>query len=208
MTAQGREVVGGRGHLCHAGVHHLLDGPVVRQTSLPQPDPALAQALDGRRVVTDKKNGAALSCNIRHLAKAFLLKLGVADGQDLVNYEDLRFEMCRDGEGETDVHAARVMLHRRVDEPLHLGEGHDLVEPGSDFRALHAEDRSVQEHVVPAGQFGVKSGANLQERGDAPAQDGAAGGGFGDAREQLEQGGLARAVAADDAHHFPGLNRE
>ena len=38
-------------------------------------------------------------------------------------------------ESQTDVHAAAISLHRRVQELLHLGKGHDLVELLLDLRA-------------------------------------------------------------------------
>ncbi len=60
--------------------------------------------------------------------EAALLERLVADAEHLVDEQDLRLEVRRDGERETDVHAARVPLHRRVDEPLDLGELDDVVE--------------------------------------------------------------------------------
>ena len=45
----------------------------------------------------------------------------------------------------------------------------------------------------------MKAGADLEQAGDAAAKIDAAGGRLGDAAEDLEQGGLAGAVAADDA---------
>ena len=54
----------------------------------------------------------------------------------------------------------------------------------------------------------MKPGADFKERRDAPAHDRAAGRGLGDAGEELEQRRFASAVAADDAQHFSGLDRE
>ena len=52
----------------------------------------------------------------------------VADGEHLVDEQDLRLEVRGDREREPHVHPARVALHRRVEEPLDLGELDDLVE--------------------------------------------------------------------------------
>ena len=46
------------------------------------------------------------------LPEAFPLERGVADGEHFVHQEDLRLEMGRHGEGEPEVHAARVALDR------------------------------------------------------------------------------------------------
>ena len=52
----------------------------------------------------------------------------------------------------------------------------------------------------------MEAGADLQQAADAPADLDLAGGGGGDAREDLEQGALAGAVAADDAEDFALLD--
>ena len=77
--------------------------------------------------------------------------------------------MRGDGEGEPQLHAARVALDRRVDEPLDLGELDDLVELALDLAPPHAEDRAVEEDVLAAGQVGVEAGADLEQRADAAA---------------------------------------
>src|SRR5678815_3204350 len=61
----------------------------------------------------------------------------------------------------------RVPLHRRVDEPLDLGERHDLVELADDLLPMHAEDRAVEEHLLAPGQIGMESRTDLEQRADA-----------------------------------------
>ena len=94
----------------------------------------------------------------------------------------------------------RVALDRRVEEPLDLGEGDDLVELARDLGARHAEDGAVEVDVLAAGQLGVKAGADFEQarrrgRGSStrPSRR------LGDARQDLQQRALAGAVAADDA---------
>ena len=52
----------------------------------------------------------------------------------------------------------------------------------------------------------MKAGADFQQAGDAAIDRNPAGGGFGDAAEDLEQGRLAGAIAANDADSVAGLN--
>ena len=106
------------------------------------------------------------SRDLRHLAEALLLELGVADGEHLVDDQDLGFQMRRDGEGEPHIHARRVALDRRVEKFLDLGEGDDLVELPFDLGAAHAEDGAVEKDVFAAGQFGMKAGADFEQAGD------------------------------------------
>ena len=119
--------------------------------------------------------------------------------------------MRRHGERQPHVHPARVALHRRVEEPLDLGERDDLVELARDLGAAHAEDRAVQEDVLAAGQLRVEPGPDLQQASRrarrivrVPV------GRLGDAREDLQQRALAGAVAADDADDLalPGPRSE
>lgn len=51
--------------------------------------------------------------------------------------------MRDDREGRAHVHAATVAFHRGVDKLLHLGEGDNFINLLPDFRADHAEDRTV-----------------------------------------------------------------
>ena len=59
--------------------------------------------------------------------------------------------MGGDGERQADEHPGGVALHRRVEEPLDLGEGDDLVELATDFGPLHPQDGAVEENILAAG---------------------------------------------------------
>ena len=126
----------------------------------------------------------------------------VADRQHLVDDQDLGLEVGGDGERQPDVHAARVVLHRRVDELLELRKGDDRVELADDLGAEHPEDGAVEEDVLPAGQVGMKAGADFEQARDAAVQLDIAFGRRGDARQNLEQRALAGAVGADDPQDF------
>ena len=74
--------------------------------------------------------------DILHLAEALLLELSVADGENLVDDQDLWFQVGGDGEGQPNVHAAGVALDRRVEELFDFREIDDLVELPCDLRRL------------------------------------------------------------------------
>jgi len=48
-----------------------------------------------------------------------------------------------------------VVPDRQVDEAFELREGHDGVEPPHDVATAQAEDRAVEEHVLPAAEVRV-----------------------------------------------------
>ena len=56
-----------------------------------------------------------------HRLDAPLLEVGVADGEDLVEQQDVRIEVRRDRKAQPHVHARRVVLDRHVDEVLEPG---------------------------------------------------------------------------------------
>jgi hypothetical protein len=141
-------------------------------------------------------------------AEALLLEGLVAHAQDLVDEQHLRLEVRGDREGEPHVHAARVALHRDVDEALDLRELDDLVVLPCDVRAPHAEDGAVQVDVVPAAQLGVEPRPDLEQRADAPVHDRLALGRLGDPGEDLQQRRLPGSVPPDDAEDLPLVDLE
>ena len=146
--------------------------------------------------------------HIPHLSQAFLLECGITDCQHLIHQQNLRLQVGGDGKGQAHVHAARIALDGCIDELFDLGEIHDLVEFALDFNPLHAQDGAVQVDVLAPGQFGVEAGAHLEQAGDAALDLDPPAGGGGDAREDLEQGALAGAVAPDDPQHLALLDFE
>ena len=78
--------------------------------------------------------------------------------------------MSRNGEGQPDVHARRITLHRRVQEFLDLGEGDDLVKLAIDLGLSHSQHGAVQVDVLPPGELGMEPRADFEQRSDPPAQ--------------------------------------
>ena len=62
------------------------------------------------------------------LVEALLLEGGVADGEHLVDEQDLGVHLDHHREGEAHEHARRVVLELQVDEVAQLGEVDDRVE--------------------------------------------------------------------------------
>ena len=152
----------------------VLDDRLVRRAvegdaALAQEHRALAETLDRGRVVRDEHDRAAAALELEDLAEALALEGLVADGEHLVEQQDVRFEMRRDREAEAHVHPRRVRAHRQVDELLELRERDDLVELLADVRALEPVDRAVQEDVLAPGEVGMEAGAELEQRADPPA---------------------------------------
>ena len=101
-------------------------------------------------------------------------------------------------EPEPHVHARRVVPDRLVDEAVQFGEAHDVVEASADVTRGEAQDGAVQVDVLATGQFRVEAGTQLEERREATVDFRCALVGSEDSGQHLQQGALARAVAADD----------
>ena len=158
--------------------------------------------------MADQQHRAPVAGDLAHLAEALGLKVRIADRQHLVDEEDLAVQVGGDREGQTDVHAGREPLDLSIEEPLHAGEGDDRVEALTDLLAAHPEQRAVQVHVLAAGQLGMEAGPDLEQAADAPAELDAALGRRSDPVDDLEQGALPCAVAADDADDLSPLDLE
>src|SRR5262249_39688898 len=146
--------------------------------------------------------------DVLHLADALALEGGVADREHFVHEQHFGIEMGGHGEGEAHAHAARIVLHGRVEEALHLGEVDDLVELASDLAAFHAKDGAVEIDILAAAEFAVEAGADFEQAADPATQLDASRRRLGDAAQDLEQRRLAGAVAADDADDLTRLDGE
>ena len=104
--------------------------------------------------------------NLLHFTETFFLEGAIADRQDFVHNQNLRFQMRCDGKGEPHIHAAGVAFDRRIEEFFHFGECDNGVEFLFDFRACHSKDCAIEKNVFPPGQFLVKTGSHFKQAGD------------------------------------------
>lgn len=173
-----------------------------------QHDGGVAEFLDLAEGVRHEDDRAALLLELADLVEALLLELLVAHGQDLVDEEDVRVGVDRDGEREPDVHARAVELDLRVDELADAAEPEDVVELLLGFLLCETEDRGVEEHVLAAGEVRVEARTEFDERSEAPAPSDRPRAGLEDAADHLEQGRLARSVRPEQSDRRPGRDVE
>ena len=106
------------------------------------------------------------------------------------------------------MHAGRIVLELLIHKIFELGELHDVIVHGIDFRAGEAEQRAIQVHIFTAGQLRVESHAKFNER-DQLALD-------GDGtllrsvnlRNNLQQCGLSGSVTPNNAEKIALLHLE
>src|ERR1700730_13187865 len=120
--------------------------------------------------MADKEHRSALlPRNFVHLPETFPLEFRIADGQYLIDDENLLLQMRGHGESESDIHARRITLYRSIQKLLHSGKGDDLVELLRDFLSFHAKDCTIQKDVFAPRELGMKASPSPQQAADASA---------------------------------------
>ena len=155
------------------------------------------------QIVADEQNGHALALHLQDAVEAFGLEVLVADGQNLIDDQDLGAHVDGDGEAQAHVHARRIMLDRHIDVIAQFGEVQDVVKKALGLLAAEAQHRGIEIDILAPGEVGVEARAQFQQGADAAMHPDFARGGLDNAGDQLEKGALAAAVAADDAHAAP-----
>ena len=113
--------------------------------------------------MADDDDGAALVAEPVEAFEAASLEGVVADGQYLVDEQDLGFDVDGHGEAEAYVHARGVVAYGFVDELVQFGEADDVVEALADVAGGESQDGAVEVDVLAAGEFGVEAGAQFQQ---------------------------------------------
>jgi hypothetical protein len=134
------------------------------------------------------------------------LKGSISDCEDLIDEQDVGIEMGGDGESETNKHAARVALDRRIDKSFDLGECDDLIELASDFVTVHTKDRAVEKDIFSTGELRVETDPDLQQTSDLAAHKHPPSTWLCDTRQDLQQGRFAGSVGTDDAEALALVN--
>ena len=147
----------------------------------------------------DEHDRPALLLEREDPPEALSLERLVADGEDLVQQQDVGVEERRDREPEPHRHSRRVRADGPIDRVLELGECDDLVEAALDLGPCQTLDRAVQEDVLAPGEVHVKAGAELEQRANASLSAYATRRRLDDPGDESQQRGLARSVASDQA---------
>ncbi len=129
---------------------------------------------------------------------ALLLEGGVPDRQHLVDQQHVGVGLQHRREGEPDQHPRGVVLQFQFDELLEFGELDHRVEPAARLLRRQAHHHAVEDHVFARRQVHVEADSELDEGGQGAGHADRPGVRPVDARQQLQQGALAGAVAADD----------
>ena len=163
-----------------------------------EPHRVVAQVFDQAERVCHQQHGLAATPELGELVQALVREALVADRQHLVDEEHIGLDVNRHREPQAHIHAGRVRLDGGVDEFPELREVDDVVEAIVNLTLRQAQHDPVDEDVLAPGDFGMESGAELDQRGNPPVNPHAARRRLRDACHQLERRALPRAVPSDD----------
>ena len=90
--------------------------------------------------MANEQHCAAGARYVSHFIDATSLKFSVADRKHFIDEQNILVEICGNGESQSNVHSARVMLHRSVDELLDFGKADDVVELAANFGAASCRE--------------------------------------------------------------------
>ena len=130
--------------------HHAIGFADFAHAAVIQPQGAVADGLHVGDGVRDEQDGDAARAQFVDLAHAALAEIDVADGQRFVHQQDLGIHVDGHGERQPHHHAARIGLHRLVDEIADFGEVLDILVALVDLPGGEAQDGAVQVDVVAA----------------------------------------------------------
>ena len=146
--------------------------------------------------------------HLLHALAAALTEIRVAHRQNLVADQDVRIHHGRDGEAQPRFHPGGIILDRRIQEPLQLGELHDLIKMLFHELPGMAQDRTVEKNVLPRGQLLVKSGAELNHRRDLPAHPHLPLVGLQNTGDRFQKRTLAGAICPDQSPRLALLHMQ
>ena len=131
-------------------------------------------------------------------SKHFCCERGVADGENLVDQQDVRVDLNRHREREPDVHAGGVVLELELLELAQFGEVDDRVIARAGLARGEAHHDPVEHDVVARGEILVEADAELDEGRQAPVHPDSSAVDAVDAGQALQQRALAAPVAPGD----------
>ena len=148
---------------------------------------------------------------VAHLVEdveALLLEGRVADGEHLVDEQDLGVDLDRDREREPHVHPRGVVLELQLLELAQFGEVDHGVVAGARLAWREPHHDPVEHDVVARREVLVEADAELDERRQSPVHPDPPAVDAVDAGEALQQRALAAAVAPGDAEELAAAHVE
>src|ERR1700730_472151 len=129
---------------------------------------SVAQLADIIHGMRNQEDGLSPPTKILNPLEALPLKSGVAYAENLIDDQNIGIDFNRNGKSEAHVHSGRVLLHRGVNKVSQFRKLDDGLLAFPDLALGQPQKQPVEQNVLAAGQFVMKSGAQLNQRSDGP----------------------------------------
>lgn len=169
-----------------------------------QPGHLVAHALDLVDGVADQNHSRTTGKQLGHALLTLFLEKEVADRQNFVRNQNVRFGHRRHGKSQAGHHAGGVVFQRNIQEFFQFAELYNLIEFGVDIFRRIAQHRTIEIDIFPGGQVHIKARAQFDQGGNGAVDGDLARAGFVHAGNDLEQCGFAAAIQADQAVKVTG----
>ena len=147
----------------------------------------------------EQHRGPGILCEMLHAFGALGGKRSVSRAQHLVDNQDVRLQRGGHRKGQAGIHARGIVFDRLVDIVFQFAELDDLIHTRFDLLGVHPGIGQGCADVLDACKFGMEAGADLQQCLDLSIYMDGPFRGPEVPHDQLEQGALAGAIAANDA---------
>ena len=187
---------------------HFGRNPDHSDLAVVQPEGAGTERFDLVHRVRAEKNGCAAVTQTQNAVEGLAGKLAVAHRQGFVNHQDVGFDAGGQRKRQSHEHAGGVGFNRAVNEHANAGKSDDLVQPLGQLLAAQTHQRAVQQQVLAAGELGVKTCPQFEQRSNAAGHPHLPHTGRQRATEDLQQCGFAGTIGPHQADDLTALDLE
>src|SRR6516164_3057554 len=128
--------------------------------------------------------------------QALPLERKIADREHFIKQQSIELEVGGNCKAQPQIHSRRVTLYGHIKETSDLGKFHDATKLPGDLLARHAKLCAVQVDVLATRKLGVKTGAEIDQRRQAAADQNLASGRRCNPGKQLQHRTLTGAIMA------------
>ena len=159
-------------------------------------------------IVRDKNNRTATVPELAYFPHAFLLEMGVANRQRLIDNKTFGLGMDSDRKCQPHGHARGIGAQRLVNKIGQFRKFDHHFALACDFIVIHTQQQAVDRDVLATAQGRIKAGAKLKQTGHLATGDYVTAVRHQYPRENLEQGTFTGTVFTNHTTGFTRLNHQ
>src|SRR5260370_26397955 len=141
------------------------------EVSLGQDTRARTRVRASSHIVRHEQYSPSAAADLAHLSQTFFLERKIANGENFIDHQDLRIEMCGHSECQPHIHPAGVVLHESVEKFFDFCKRDDPIETPDNLRSAHSQDCPFQKDAFLTSKLRVKSSSDFTQASQPAAID-------------------------------------